>query len=413
SNNNNNNKKKMYPPTFVEGWSDLESIQKIQYNRLGHTDMYVSLISFGAAHVGRNCSLSIINDDKNQQTTTMIDCNIIKQREAVIDTICEAIRLGINLVDTSPFYGMGLSQIIVGQALKKIPRKSYYLSTKVGRHSDCTFDYSRKAIVKSIDNSLKTLNVDYIDILYVHDVEFCPSIEMLLNETLPELERLRLLGKIRYIGISGYPLSLIREILEKSSIQINVILSYCRYSLWDNELINYLDYFKSKNIGIINAAIFGMGLLANDNSTEIPKWHPASEKIKNRCQLARKICMANGSIPLTRLAIRYSLLEKRIDTHLIGMESLDIVKSNLSVIKESNDNYIHHEIELLDLILQQAFEKSIMQTSSSSSSTLNENWEQVEVDRYHENPEKFIQFLCQCWSGTCQSNQIKNFTTKK
>lgn len=96
------------------------------------------------------------------------------------------------------------------KALKKIPRKSYYLSTKVGRHSDCTFDYSRKAIVKSIDNSLKTLNVDYIDILYVHDVEFCPSIEMLLNETLPELERLRLLGKIRYIGISGYPLSLIR-----------------------------------------------------------------------------------------------------------------------------------------------------------------------------------------------------------
>lgn len=118
-----------------------------------------------------------------------------------------------------------------------------------------------------------------------------------------------------------------REILEKSSIQINVILSYCRYSLWDNELINYLDYFKvmylnfyhfsstffapkkshkfsfenlffcysfqSKNIGIINAAIFGMGLLANDNSTEIPKWHPASEKIKNRCQLARKICMVS------------------------------------------------------------------------------------------------------------------------
>lgn len=91
---------------------------------------------------------------------------------------------------------------------------------------------------------------------------------------------------------------------------------------------------------------------------------------------------------------------------------MDIVKSNLSVIKESNDDRIHHEIELLDLILQQAFEKSIMQTSSSSSSTLNENWEQVEVDRYHENPEKFIQFLCQCWSGTCQSNQIKTLPQK-
>lgn len=95
------------------------------------------------------------------------------------------------------------------KALKKVPRQAYYLATKVGRHNDCTFDYSRNAIQKSIDKSLKTLNVDYVDILHVHDVEFCP-IDLLLRETLPELERLRSLGKIRYIGISGYPLSLLR-----------------------------------------------------------------------------------------------------------------------------------------------------------------------------------------------------------
>ncbi|KAH7646734.1 hypothetical protein HUG17_2272 [Dermatophagoides farinae] len=358
------------PSTYVKEWSNLESIKKIQYNRLGHTDMFVSLISFGAAHVGR-----------------------------VIDAICQAIRLGINLVDTSPFYGMGLSEIIVGQALKKVPRQAYYLSTKIGRHSDCNFDYSRDAIRKSIDKSLKKLNLNYVDIVHVHDVEFCP-LELLLRETLPELERLRLAGKIRYIGISGYPLSLLREIVEKSSVKIDIILSYCRHSLWDNEFVNYLDYFKSKNIGIINAAIFGMGLLGNDNST-IPEWHPASKKIRDRCQRAREICMANGSIPLTRLALRYSLHEKRIDTHLIGMESIDIVNSNLSAIIGTNSNDVCKENELLDLILRQAFGKSIAEMTSSSS---NENWEQIEVDRYRQNPEEFIQFLRQCWSGTVHTH---------
>ncbi|OTF83261.1 hypothetical protein BLA29_010531, partial [Euroglyphus maynei] len=75
---------------------------------------------------------------------------------------------------------------------------------------------------------------------------------------------------------------------------------------------------------------------------------------------------------------------------------LDIVKSNLSVITGTNSNDIQKEIELLELILQQAFGKSINQTLPST----NNNWEQIEVDRYHENPEKFIQFLRQCWSGT-------------
>nr|XP_046918752.1 L-galactose dehydrogenase-like [Dermatophagoides farinae] len=385
------------PSTYVKEWSNLESIKKIQYNRLGHTDMFVSLISFGAAHVGRGININNNDDDDDDGGNNQIEISNISPK--VIDAICQAIRLGINLVDTSPFYGMGLSEIIVGQALKKVPRQAYYLSTKIGRHSDCNFDYSRDAIRKSIDKSLKKLNLNYVDIVHVHDVEFCP-LELLLRETLPELERLRLAGKIRYIGISGYPLSLLREIVEKSSVKIDIILSYCRHSLWDNEFVNYLDYFKSKNIGIINAAIFGMGLLGNDNST-IPEWHPASKKIRDRCQRAREICMANGSIPLTRLALRYSLHEKRIDTHLIGMESIDIVNSNLSAIIGTNSNDVCKENELLDLILRQAFGKSIAEMTSSSS---NENWEQIEVDRYRQNPEEFIQFLRQCWSGTVHTH---------
>ncbi|OTF78027.1 aldo-keto reductase-like protein [Euroglyphus maynei] len=98
------------PPTYVEGWSDSESIKQIQYNRLGQTDLLVSLISFGAAHVGRNM---MTNDENHQQQQIP---------QSVIEAIYEAIRLGINLVDTSPYYGMGLSEIIVGEV------KCFFLS---------------------------------------------------------------------------------------------------------------------------------------------------------------------------------------------------------------------------------------------------------------------------------------------
>lgn len=103
------------PSTYVKEWSNLESIKKIQYNRLGHTDMFVSLISFGAAHVGRG--ININNNDDDDGGNNQIEISNISPK--VIDAICQAIRLGINLVDTSPFYGMGLSEIIVGQVTEK------------------------------------------------------------------------------------------------------------------------------------------------------------------------------------------------------------------------------------------------------------------------------------------------------
>lgn len=80
----------------------------------------------------------------------------------------------------------------------------------MGRFSDCKFNYEANAVKRSIENSLKVLHIDYIDILYVHDVEFCPDLEILFNQTLPTIDLFRKRGQVRYIGISGYPLSLLK-----------------------------------------------------------------------------------------------------------------------------------------------------------------------------------------------------------
>lgn len=93
--------------------------------------------------------------------------------------------------------------------MKTIPRKAYYLATKAGRNSDCTFDFSAKSIRQSVERSLTRFGIEQIDLLQLHDVEF-GDIEMILNKSLPSLALLQAEGKIRYIGITGYSLKVLK-----------------------------------------------------------------------------------------------------------------------------------------------------------------------------------------------------------
>lgn len=78
----------------------------------------------------------------------------------------------------------------------------------------------------------------------MHDIEFAPSLEIILNETLPCLLSLQREGKVKYIGATGYPLSELRDIVEISPIPLNTVLSYCRNTLIDSALGKYIDFFQ-------------------------------------------------------------------------------------------------------------------------------------------------------------------------
>ena len=184
--------------------------------------------------------------------------------EVAAHAVRKALERGVNYIDTAYWYGQGQSESFLGRVLHGTKRENFILSTKVCRYEQDyprMFDFSAETVTRSAHESLKRLQLDHIDILQIHDVEFAPSTAVILHETLPALQRLKEQGLCRYIGITGYPLSVLRKIVAESSIPIDCVLSYCRLTLYDWSLMDHFQYLNSRNLGIINASPVGMGLL--------------------------------------------------------------------------------------------------------------------------------------------------------
>ncbi|CAG9855904.1 unnamed protein product [Phyllotreta striolata] len=316
------------PETFVAGFHDENAVRKMTYTKLGSTSLNVSKISLGT---GGFC---YFYGEYNIE-----DCK---------KTVHEAIKSGINYIDTGPWYGHGEAEEILGKCLEGIPRKAYYLATKIGRYEkdpNLMFDFSAKKTKESIEASLKRLRVDYVDVLQVHDVEFSPSLDIILNETLPAVQEIVKAGKAKFIGITGYPVSTLRDCIEKSHVTINMILSYTRLTMIDNTLSAFVPYLQGKNVGVVNASANGMGLLSNFGPRD---WHPAPQEIKDACTAARNICKENN-VELGKLAIFYSLQQEGPETVLIGMNTSNLVHDNLDVLINGLNK---KEMELYEEVLK-------------------------------------------------------------
>ena len=94
--------------------------------------------------------------------------------------------------------------------LPEIPRDSYTLSTKLGRYAPQHFDFSARRVAESIDISLERMRVDHLDIVFCHDIEFV-ELDQIVNETIPALRKEVEKGKVRFIGVSGYPMKIFTE----------------------------------------------------------------------------------------------------------------------------------------------------------------------------------------------------------
>ncbi|MFS7968077.1 putative L-galactose 1-dehydrogenase [Helianthus anomalus] len=278
---------------------------------LGNTGLKLSSVGFGASPLG-----SVFGPVSDEEA---------------IATVREAFRLGINFFDTSPYYGGTLSEKVLGKALKAVgvPRNEYIVSTKCGRYKE-GFDFSAERVTKSIDESLERLQMDYVDILQCHDIEF-GSLDQIVNETIPALQKLKEAGKIRFIGITGLPLGIFSYVLDRVPPgTVDVILSYCHYSINDTTLEDLIPYLKSKGVGVISASPLAMGLLTESGP---PEWHPASPKLKAACQTAAAFCKKKGK-DISKLALQYSLCNKDISTILVGMKSVEQVRLNVAAATE-------------------------------------------------------------------------------
>lgn len=300
----------------------------MEHRTLGKTGLRVSALSLGCASLGG--VFGPVQEDEG------------------IRTVHTALDLGINFLDVAPYYGRTVAEAVLGKALRSVPRERYYLSSKVGRYDVAEFDFSAKRVAAGLDDSLRRLGVDYLDLVLCHDIEF-GSIDQVVEETLPALRRLRDAGKVRFVGFSGLPLAIYRAVLDRTDA--DTIISYCHYTLYDQTLVQLLGYLKGKGVGAINASPLGMGLLSAHGPQP---WHPAPPDLKEACARAADFCRTRGT-SIAKLAIQFATSCPDVATTLSGAARPEEIRNNVAWVAEPIDQELLKEVQA---ILQPAQNKT-------------------------------------------------------
>ena len=301
----------------------------MNYNEICKTGMKVSQLSFGASSLGgvfRN----------------------VNEADA-IQSVFTAIELGMNFIDVSPYYGHYKAETVLGKALRQIPRDKYYLSTKVGRYGKDgvnTWDYSARRAQESVYESMERLGIEHIDLINVHDIEFQAGLpgglDKVCQETLPALCELRDKGVVSHVGITDLQPENIRYVIEHVPAgTVEATLCFCHYSLNDELLNEYFDFFEEHEVGVINASPLSMGLLGTRG---VPDWHPAPKALVEACQRAVQHCNAKG-YPAEKLAIQYAISSPRIATTLFSSANPANVRKNWQYAEEPIDWQLVHEVQ--------------------------------------------------------------------
>ena len=302
------------------------------YNELGKTGLRVSNLSFGASSLG-----GVFHG--------------VREEEG-IKAVFTAVDNGINFIDVSPYYGHLKAETVLGKALKDIPRDRYYLSTKVGRYGKDgvnLWDYSAERVTRSVYESMERLNIDYIDLINVHDIEFQGDMEgglqKIVDETLPALVKLREQGVVGHVGITDLQPENLRWVIEHSEPgTVESVLCFCHYCLNDDMLLDYLDFLEERGIGVINASPLSMGLLSQRGA---PNWHPAPQPLRDACSRAAAYCQEKG-YPIEKLAMQYSTgLNPRIATTLFSSANPANVLKNIEYIETPADPQLVAEVKAI------------------------------------------------------------------
>ena len=288
---------------------------------LGRTGLRVPSLAFGASSLGQEFR-SVTLDEAMRSVRVALDC-------------------GINLIDTSPFYGRGMSEVLLGVALRGVPRESYTLCTKLGRYDLTHFDFSAKRVRESVDVSLHRMGTDHLDILLCHDIEFVPM-QQIVDETLPAMRTLVEAGKVRFLGISGYPMKLFKFVLGQTDL--DCVLSYNQYTLQNTRFADeLLPVLEERGVGAMNAGPFSARLLTN---APLPAWLKEPESVKDAARAAAALCQSRG-VDIAKLALQFSLSNSRIATTVAGSANPENIRNWAKWAAEPMDEDLLREVQAL------------------------------------------------------------------
>lgn len=250
-----------------------------------------------------------------------------------IAAIHKMIENGVNLIDTAPAYNCGISEQIVGRALKGGYREKVLISTKFGigdgmdKAGVIPRDASRKACFAECEDSLRRLDVDYIDFYFVH----WPDVNTPLAETMDAMLELKKQGKIRFIGVSNFDKPMIEECLKTTMIDA-VQPPYSMVNQSEKEL---MEWCASKGIASFSYGSLGSGILTGA-IREIPNWDPLDFRFTfydfykepkfSKCMELLKTLdeiSKNNGHPLAQIALNWSTQKDYVGTALCGVRNVD------------------------------------------------------------------------------------------
>ena len=288
---------------------------------LGRTGLSLPVLGFGASSLGQEFR-PVTLDDALQSVRVALDC-------------------GLNFIDTSPFYGRGMSEVLLGVALRGVPRDSYTLCTKLGRYDLGHFDFSARRVAESVDVSLHRLGADHLDIVLCHDIEFVPM-QQIVDETLPALRRAVQAGKVRFIGFSGYPQKIFRFIADQA--EVDCVLSYNQYTLQNTRFLDEtVPYLKAKGIGVMNAGPFSARLLTQ---AALPAWLKEPEEVKAAARAAAALCAQRGT-DIAKLALQFSCAHPDISTTIAGSANPANIRRWAQWLQEPLDRELLGEVQAI------------------------------------------------------------------
>ncbi len=300
----------------------------IETRQLGHRGPSVTRIGLGCAPFGN--LFTEVSDDDVQST---------------VDAAWEG---GVRFFDTAPLYGHGLSEIRLGKALAKYPRDQYVLASKVGRllrepkeqisptifknvpQLEPIFDYSRDAILASIDESLNRLNVDYLDVVHVHDPDDYE--DWVINEAFPTLIQLRDEGVVKAVGCGMNQTNSLTRFVDE--VDLDCLLLAGRYTILDNSSgTELLQLCREKNIGVVLGGIFNSGLLANPEMNKTFDYVDASPEILEKAQTMAGLAQSHG-VSLAHAAVQFGLRHAGVSSIVIGARTRNEMNDDLSYAAE-------------------------------------------------------------------------------
>jgi len=284
----------------------------MKHQELGRTGLRVSQLSLGGAQFGQQYGpLSV---------------------PQAADVVGAAVDAGVNLIDTSAFYGSGTSETILGEVLAGGFREKVAICTKAGRLDRAEFDFSAKGMRDCFEGSLRRLRTDRVEILLAHDIEYADDFERVFDETAEVLHRLKAEGKCRFVGMSCLPLGLLAQAIGRCNL--DVVISYCHFNLQDTTLLTELMPVAEKHgVGVLNASPLSMGLLTNGGPQP---WHPAGEEIKAACRRAAEFCRSRGA-DISFLGMQFCSAEGAIPSTISGAATRAELETNLRALASVPD----------------------------------------------------------------------------